>query len=254
MVFSAVAVTPTTRGLVAAMAVLPVAMVAWLVNAQNVSDIGAFAAVLAYATVALGGSALFHRASRIAVGLDGVLVTGAGRRRFLPWAAIGHVRVDGISIVIEAANRARELARLQPHGEDAARRDALARRFRDMQEAARMARSEAAHVHAAHAVRAIDAGDERLADAMRGATSYRDAAVTREQLWRVEEGPAANPAERALAAEALAHGLDRTERARLRVATDHCADPEARASLEALLDEEARHDEAEAITLTVPLP
>ena len=64
MVFAAVAVTPTTRGLVALMAALPFLFGTYMVNAPHVGDLGAFLAVLGYATVALGGATRDERAPR----------------------------------------------------------------------------------------------------------------------------------------------------------------------------------------------
>jgi hypothetical protein len=237
IVFSAVADTTATRAAVATMALGALAMSAYVAGIRTTTDPGVFGAVLAYVCATIAAAAVFRRASRIAVGLDGVLVSGAGRKRFIPWSSIDDVRVEGIAIVVAKGRRV--LVRLQPHGDDAERKDALAARFREAFLAAERAKGEAGHVQATHA-----AQDERLADSLRGATDYRSAAVTREQLWNVVEGPAAEPRTREVAAEALTHGLDAEERVRLRVAADKCADPTVKASLVRLLaEEEAQGDE-----------
>jgi hypothetical protein len=71
---------------------------------------------------------------------------------------------------------------------------------------------------------------------------YREAALSREQLWRLVEGPITDAATRTAAAEALASALDRADRVRLRLAASHCTDPRVRIALGLL----AREDDAQA--------
>jgi antitoxin (DNA-binding transcriptional repressor) of toxin-antitoxin stability system len=238
IIFSAVADSPATRAAVASVAAYALAMCVYVAQTRP-SDGRVFAAILIFTGATIGATALFRRASRIAVGLDGVLVSGAGRRKFVAWSAIDEVRVDGATIVVTKGGRV--VVRLQPHGDDAERKDALAARFREALEAAKQAKTETGHVHAAHAV-----GDARLTHSLRGAADYRMPAVTRDQLWSVVEGPAAEPTMRALAAQALAARPEDGDRTRMRVAADKCADPVAKASLVRLLAEQEAEAEAGA--------
>jgi hypothetical protein len=60
------------------------------------------------------------------------------------------------------------------------------------------------------------------------------AALTRDQLWALVEGPEVEASARRAAAEALVSSAasgDGRERARLRVAADHCAEPNVRVAL-----------------------
>ena len=226
-VFTALAVTPTTRAAVGALALLPLA---FLVT-PHAWDAVAFALYIATAF----GSVLLLGASRIKVGHDGVYVTGSGPAQFHAWTSIDAVRAEGVDIVL--SHGARAVLRLQLHGPDAARRDALVARFEAARTAAARARVDAPHVHAAHAASAATTGSATFVASVHDAGNYRMAAVNREQLWEIVEGAAAEGAARVLAAEALAAQLDENERARLRVAAEHCAEPRVRVALEELLDE-----------------
>ncbi len=73
----------------------------------------------------------------------------------------------------------------------------------------------------------------------RGATDYRQPAVSREQLWELVEGEATDQQARVAAAEALASAAAHDDRARLRIAAAHVADPKIRVALEDLADEDA---------------
>jgi hypothetical protein len=124
----------------------------------------------------------------------------------------------------------RALLRLQLHGEDAARRGAVLERIRAAIGRAAEGRSDSTTELVSSASSAA------LARAAHGAGDYRQAAVTRDQLWAVVEGPAVDAAARCTAGEALAGSGDEEERARLRVAADHCADPQVRVALHAIAD------------------
>ncbi len=234
-VFSAVAVTWTTRAAVGALAVLPIAFVTAMLQV-NIQQTGLGLAVAAYVATAFGSIALLRRVSRIKVGIDGVYVMGSGPATFTAWSNLDEVRAEGVDIVLR--RRGRVILRLQLHGADAARSDALVVRFADAMAAAASARTDASHVHAAHAASAAAHGSDRFLASVHGAGDYRKAAVNREQLWEVVEGPAADPSARVLAAEALADTLNADDRARLRVAAEHCAEPRVRVALEELLDDE----------------
>ena len=129
--FDAVAVTRETRAAVGGMAALSSRMVAWIASLPIEAlyhDAPVVAAALAYVAAALGGAALFRRASRIAVGLDGVLVTGTSRTRFFAYKDLDGARASGTDLLLLRGDRV--ALRLQLHGEDAARRDAVLERIR----------------------------------------------------------------------------------------------------------------------------
>jgi hypothetical protein len=232
--FAAVAVTAETRAAVAAMAVLPVVTIG-AVNAAHLGDAATIAALFAYAAVAAGGALAFRRRSRVSVGLDGVFVAGTSRARFFAYRDLDGVRASGCNI--ELLRKDEVVLRLQLHGEDAAKQRAILGRV----EAAIARGSEASaegHIVAT-------ASERDLARLAHGAGDYRAPALTREQLWRVVEGAEHDARGRTAAARALASSGDGAERARLRVAAEHCAEPDVRAELEALAEAEA--DEAEAL-------
>ena len=62
--------------------------------------------------------------------------------------------------------------------------------------------------------------------------------VSHDALWSLVEGAAVDATTRAAAAEALVRTGGEPERARLRVAAAHCADPRVRVVLEELADDE----------------
>lgn len=72
-------------------------------------------------------------------------------------------------------------------------------------------------------VRALGAKDE---------TSFREAPIRPDDLWRVVESPAAEPSARAAAAALLARAAGDEDRARLRIAADTCAEPKLRVVLD----------------------
>jgi hypothetical protein len=115
--------------------------------------------------------------------------------------------------------------RLQLHGEDAARRDAV------------LARMNGAIAHAKQRDATTDcASREELARAVHGAGDYRAPAISREKLWAVVEGPTSAADVRCATAEALATSGDEDARARLRVAAAHCADPRVRVALQEIAE------------------
>ncbi len=236
-IFSAVAVTNTTRSLVVLLAILPVAFVTAMIQIVSIGQAGVAAAVAAYVATTFGSIAVLRRVSRIKVGIDGVYVMGSGPARFYAWSSVDAVKFEGVDIVLR--RRDKVVLRLQLHDTERSQSDALVARFAEAMANAERARNDASHVHAAHAVSAAAAGNDRFLASTHGASDYRQAAVPREQLWEVVEGAAAEPSARVLAAEALATtAMDRDERARLRVAAEHCAEPKVRVALEQLLDDD----------------
>ena len=77
---------------------------------------------------------------------------------------------------------------------------------------------------------------EHLTRVAAGGADYRAASLSREDLWALIEGPAVDAASRQAAAQALARTNDDSERVRLRVAAEHCADPSVRVALERLAE------------------
>lgn len=241
-VFSAIAVTRTTRAAVGFVAALPFALLATIFLTPLPESLHAIA-VVAYLATTFATVAAVRRASRIKVGLDGVYVMGSGPATFHAWAGLDGVRAEGVDIVLTRGERV--VLRLQLHGADSARSDALVARFQASMAAAARTRTDAPHVHAAHAARAAAAGSARFVAAAHGATDYRAPAVSREQLWEVVEGPAAEAPARVLAAEAIAASMDDGERARLRVAAEHCAEPRLLIALERVLHDREDDEDAE---------
>ena len=233
--------TTETRAAVAAMAAFPLVffgVITLLSKAHVLGGTGDLAVIGAYVAATLGGVVLFTRASRIAVGLDGVLVKGTSRERFFGYRQVDSARVRGGSI--ELLRGKRVLLRLQLHGKDAARREALLARLQ-----ASIGRAAAEREQAATSFVA-SASSAQLTQIAHGAGDYRQSAMSREQLWELLEGPAIDTATRRAAGEALAMTGDASERRRLRVAADHCAEPAVRVRLHALLDDEPLTEEEES--------
>ncbi len=229
--FDAVAVTNETRAAVAGLAGLSLAMVVWLAAlpiATLFRDPRLFAAVAIYVAIAIGGAAAFRHASRVAVGVDGVLVRGTSRTRFYAYRDLESARVA--SGDIELVRRGRVVLRLQLHGADAVRRDAVAGRIRE--NIARVQRGE----HAMAAQLVSSSTKDELARVASGGADYRAASLSREALWLLIEGPTVDSDARRAAAEALVKASDPSERARLRVAAEHCADPRVRVALAELAE------------------
>ena len=237
-IFSAVAVTRVTIGLVGALAVLPIAIIA-LLTQFKIPDQFLPAALAAYIATSFGTIAAVRGVSKIKVGIDGVYVMGSGPARFHAWSRVDEVRADGGDIVL--ARGGKVVLRLQLHGADAARKDALLERFHAARTAAALAKNDTSHTFAAHA---SSARGEALALSARGAVDYRKPAVQREQLWEVVEGAAADPSARVMAAEALAAQPESGDLARLRIAAEHCAEPKVRVALEQLLDDDTMDETA----------
>jgi hypothetical protein len=234
--FNAVAVTTETRAAVAAMAILPFLAFA-IIQLGKLGDTGTFAVLTAYATVALGGAMAFRRASRIAVGVDGIFVTGSSRSRFFAYRDIDAVRSDGGDIRL--VRNERIVLRLQLHGEDALQKGSILARI---EEAVRTAKQRDT---AAVGEIVASASDEKLARLAQGGEGYRSPSVMRSQLWSLVEGPEHDAKTRTSAARALAGTADVGERERLRVAASQSAEPKVRVALRELADDEAGEDENE---------
>lgn len=243
--FDAVAVTRETRGAVGGLAGVSAAMAlaVVLVPVSSMRSLAFLAALAAYVALTAGAAALFRRASRVAIGLDGVLVRGSSRTRFYGFRDVDSARVSGNDL--ELLRGTRVVLRLQLHGKDAARRDALLTRLQAVIARASAERDEPAASFVSGATRAD------MTRAAEGGGDYRQPAVSREQLWSVLEGPAIDTAARNAAAEALAGSRDPAERARLRIAAERCAEPTVRIRMEELLED---GDEIAPLKRALPLP
>jgi hypothetical protein len=226
--FSAIAVTARTRAVVGGFAGATVAMVALTLSAA--SDPRFVWALWCYLTVALGAPLWLWRASRIAVGVDGVRVRDTSQTRFYPYRDLDDARPRGADLEILARGRA--VLRLQLHGDDASRRDEVLARVR-----AAIARSRKPTDRAAQLV--VEAmPPHRIAQASIE-PRYRVPSVSRDQLWSLVEGSTSDAPTRTAAAEALSLHLDAAERTRLRLAAARCAEPRLRLALESLATPDA---------------
>ncbi len=238
--FDAVAVTPRTLGLVGAFLVLMITIPLLIAKLPILElyrhgqlDLYLFGG---YAAFAAGGAYTFRKASRVAVGVDGVHVHGTARSQFFAYRDLEAVRTNGADIELVRRGRLppeemKVVLRLQLHGEDAARRDAILARITNHIVVA----SERRGAVAAQIV--ATASKDELARLAQGGGDYRMVTVSRDHLWGLVEGPEVEASARRAAAEALARGSAVEDRARLRVAAAHCADPVVRGALEELAGE-----------------
>jgi hypothetical protein len=234
LVFEAVAVTRETRAAVAAMAALPIAVVAIGLLASPSNHVMAWV-IAGYLSVAAAGTLAFRRASRIAIGVDGVLVSGSSRTRFFAYRDVDDARARGANLELYRGGSV--VLRLQLHGKDAARRSAVLARLRDAISAARERRGVGAEILLDAASRGDGAERSTI-----GRGDYRQPSPSREQLWEVVEGGAANAKARTAAASALATSLDAGDRARLRVVAAQCAEPRLRVALESFVSGDDAHE------------
>jgi hypothetical protein len=231
--FAAVAVTASTQGAVALLAVVSLVMATFAVKTKSNAHLAP--AVFAYILYALSSATLFRRLSRIKVGIDGILVLGADKTRFFSYANLDGVRASGSDILLQRGGKT--TLRLQLHDEDVTRAPALAARIQVAMDHAVRMRGEGADRLMQSTDGSSAVATQRLASSSRGGLDYRQPAIAREQLWQLVEGPVSDAAARRVAAEALAPDMNREERQRLRVVAEKCAEPRARVALERLLDE-----------------
>jgi hypothetical protein len=237
IVFDAVAVTLETRLAVGAVALATVMAVALpFLLRPTPSWVGTVE--VGYIVCALAAALTFRQASKIAVGVDGVLVKGTSRTRFFAYREVEDARERGGEI--ELVRGGRTVLRLQLHGRDATRRDAIIARIREAIQRARSAED-------ARARELVESSStyqlERVAS---GGADYRTASLTRAELWALVEGPGIDADTRTAAAEALARTGGGEERARLRVLAAACAQPKVRVALEELLERDAAEAEGAA--------
>jgi hypothetical protein len=232
IVFWAVPVTPRTRGAVRAFAAALVAMIA------VVAVTGWEWVLFAYLATAVFVPFAFRRASRIAVGVDGVWVRDASHVRFYAYRDLDEARARGADV--DLVTRGETTLLLQMHGEDATQRDEVIARVN-----AGIARSrDASNRGAEMVVQTVPTSG--VAATTSGDNRYRLPSISRDQLWQLVEGSTADASTRTAAAQALASALDDGDRARLRVAATQCVEPRLRVTLEALAEESEEDAEGPA--------
>lgn len=195
--------------------------------------------------------------SRIAIGIDGVLVRWLFLRRFHPFSnvrALYRIGDRGIGIDLSDGTRAEVYTSMARNGQLGAgtiaeHREAVLAR---MESALRAHRSlDDASTVAEALARGDRTGGDWLADLVKlraGGTDYRTAALRDEDLWTLLESPSATEDARAAAALVLRRSLDDEGRARIRVAAEATASPRLRVALDRAADaaEDAAVEEAVA--------
>jgi hypothetical protein len=245
--FDAVAVTRETLAIVAVFTTL-IATLPFIIAKLPILELfrngeGAMYAFGGYIAFAAAGAYGFRKASRVAVGVDGVHVHGTSRARFFAYREIDEARVTRGDL--ELVRNGQVVLRLQLHGEDAARRDAVLGRITENIARVREGRGAAAAQLVASSTK------DDLARLAHGAGNYRMTTLSREALWALVEGPEIEASARKAAAEALVRASDDAELARLRVAAERCAEPQVRVALEELVAE-AGEPGAEGARLGLP--
>jgi hypothetical protein len=180
--------------------------------------------------------------SKIAVGLDGILVRWLWQKTFIPMSEIVDVdRVDDrvIRLRLVGGRDVRLYTSMRRRSDATSRiaaehRDAVLARIGEAREAFR-ARGPAADVSALVGRGTRTRADwlaalGRLRDVEGG---YRDAVVREDDLWRVVEDPSAPEDARGGAALLLRDSLDDAGKARVRVAAEATASPKLRVALDA---------------------
>jgi hypothetical protein len=245
--FNAVAVTRETRMAVGTLALVSLAMIGWLASLPMLAlfkDPRVFAAIGAYVAVAAGSALLFRVASRISVGVDGVYVGGTSRARFFAYRDLDEARLHGGDIQLVRGGRI--VLRLQLHGDDALRREAILARIHEALSRVKDVERDAA------ANFVTSRPSDKVVKSLRGGGDYRMPSVSHDALWSLVEGAAVGAATRTAAARALARtGTSEPERARLRVAAAHCADPQVRVVLERLATPKGLEDEEREVVEAV---
>jgi hypothetical protein len=182
--------------------------------------------------------------ANVDVGSDGVLVRRLGEQRFLPYSTLEKATAEHAGDIVLALPQG-ESIRLSMGS--ASMRDALVERIEE-------ARAAFATSHGGGTAETLVAPGGRtvarwLEDlrALASARGYRQPRVEPEQLWRVVDDPRAPVTSRAGAAVAIAGTKDADARARLRVASEACADPRLRVALSRIAEAEMDADVEEAL-------
>lgn len=196
-------------------------------------------ASMAWCLVALGLGWLFTRPRRLVLGADGVIIERRFEHRYVAFREIASVErtrpfVGRCSVVLSLTDGTRVVLARGLENERAKVMESLLNEGRAMVQRG----------HAAGASSAVLANDEALSltEWMRSLAfaskraDYRDTALDVERLASLARNPAADREQRiaaAVALRAVPSGL-----ARVRVAAEVTAEPEVRAALEALAEEE----------------
>ncbi len=174
---------------------------------------------------------------RVEVGSDGILLSRFAGRRFVPYGMLQRVETAGAAVVLVTLAGKRIVLGFAASPSGARSGDALARRI----EEARAAYGEGGTAGIAETL--VAPGGRSVhrwlleVRALARARDYREAGVEMEHLWRVVSDPSAAPATRAGAAVALSNAPEDGEtRARLRVASETCANPKLRVALARVAD------------------
>ena len=200
---------------------------------------------------------LYFKSTSFVVGVDGIHVRWLWAQRFIGYASIRGVTVDGFKLakrgVILELSRGPALRfpmRAQLDATDA--KDEAICVVARVQEALDLFRRQ----QRADEVRLPDRGERPVAEWIRalrsvsseGAADHRTAPITADALWQIAEDPGAEKIARASAAVALGTRLDAAGRERLRIAAGATAAPDLRAVLEVSAEEEDEERLSQALS------
>jgi hypothetical protein len=186
--------------------------------------------------------------TRVDVGSDGILLRRLGSERFLSYASVSSVSVEGrtflgrTAVIVLGSGESIRLATGQPQ-----LREALVARIQEARTAFARAVGSADDARVAPGGRPVGRWVSDLR-AMANQATYREADATPETLWRLLDDSGAPPATRAGAALALSAALDESSRARLRVSADACAEPKLRVALTRVAEGASDAELEEALT------
>lgn len=195
--------------------------------------------------------------SKIAVGVDGVLVRWLWQKKFIPMAQIASVArgADDRIVRLQLVDGREEIlyTSMRRRGSFASKwasqhRDAVLARIGEAMMAYR-ARGTGADVSALvrRGSRTRTEWLEALRKLRESEGGYRDTVVRDDDLWRVLEDPSAPEDARGGAAMLLRRSLDDAGKARVRVAADATASPKLRVALDAAAGDEADEELREAL-------
>jgi hypothetical protein len=206
-------------------------------------------------TVEVRGDGLLLRGNRWGISRGAPIVGLADEGRFLPFAEVARVSLEGDSLVVIHPSGTRLNLGIVPAGSPQ-QREAIVARVEEARTAfARadvppdwrpaLAEESAEALHVARGGRSV----VEWVRGLRATRDYRTASFEAERLWRVVEDGAQLGTTRAGAALVLSAELDDDGRARLRVASRTCAEPRLRVALERVTEgaeegalQEALHD------------
>lgn len=221
------AVEPSWTGWTGAVLVLAIAAfvaanvgAGWLAAALGV---GRGAVQLGAIFAASLGMGAFVSRFRARVGADGVAVTG---RRFVPWQEVQGIETGPRGLVLRTTGGD---VRLLAQGTRHSRPEAEARLRADLEDAL-AAHRRAQHADASARLERRDRSAEAwLASLRQPRDDFRTAALGQEQLEEIAADATSDPSARAAAALLLSRA---GEGARLRIASERCAEPRLRVVLE----------------------